>query len=491
MAKRFPENFLWGGAVAANQIEGAYLEDGKKLNVTDVLVGIMNQPDLKWNGTKWEPALNPDKKYLSHEAIDFYHRYHEDLEYMHQMGFKAFRTSISWGRIFPNGDETEPNVAGLKFYDDLFDEMIRLGMEPVITLSHYEMPLHLLTEYGGWLNKKMIDFWMNYVTVVFNRYKGKVKYYMTFNEVNNIFRMPFAAGGVLDINPKNTEKVNADLTMEQLYQATHYLFVAHAKTVKLGHEIDPKMKVGCMLSLSHIATYPYTCDPDDILGVVDHRRKHYLFLDVMCKGHYPGYVKRIWRENDVHVEMNEDELETIANYTSDYIAFSYYRSTVYHKDAAIRVDTGGSAGLNNPYLKETSPEPWCWPVDPKGLRFVCNDLNDRYGLPLFIVENGIGLDEAVDENGKIQDDFRKRYIHDHLAQVQESIEDGCEIMGYLYWGPIDIVSAGTGEMRKRYGFVYVDRNNEGEGSLDRYKKDSFEYFAKVIASNGEDLTYTE
>ena len=211
----------------------------------------------------------------------------------------------------------------------------------------------------------------------------------------------------------------------------------------------------------------------------------------MCKGQYPGYVKRIWRENDVHVEMSEDDLDTIANYTSDYIAFSYYRSTVYHKDAAIRVDTGGSAGLNNPYLKETSPEPWCWPVDPKGLRFVCNDLNDRYGLPLFIVENGIGLDEAVNENGKIQDDFRKRYIHDHLVQVQESIEDGCEIMGYLYWGPIDIVSAGTGEMRKRYGFVYVDRNNDGEGSLERYKKDSFDYFAKVIASNGEDLSYSK
>ena len=283
--------------------------------------------------------------------------------------------------------------------------------------------------------------------------------------------------------------MNVDLTLEQLYQATHYLFVAHAMTVKLGHEIDPAMKVGCMLSLSHIATYPYTCDPDDILGVVDHRRKHYLFLDVMCKGFYPGYVKRIWRDNGINLDMSEDELALIKENTSDYIAFSYYRSTVFHKDAEVRVDTGGSAGLNNPYLKETSPEPWSWPVDPKGLRFVCNDLNDRYGLPLFIVENGIGLDESPNADDKISDEFRKRYIHDHLVQVQESIEDGCEIMGYLYWGPIDIVSAGTGEMKKRYGFVYVDRDNEGKGSFRRLKKDSFDYFRQIILSNGENLDY--
>lgn len=487
MNQHFPENFLWGGAVAANQCEGAYLTDGKQLNVTDVMVGVLNQPDLKWNGLKWEPALKPGKKYLSHEAIDFYHRYQEDLEYMHQMGFKAFRTSISWARIFPKGDEEEPNEAGLQYYDKLFDEMIRLGMEPVITLSHYETPLHLLTEYGGWNNVKMIDFWIKYCKVVFQRYKGKVKYYMTFNEVNNIMRNPFVAGGVLDIHPENTEQINADLTLKQLYQATHYLFVAHAKTVKLGHQIDPDMKVGCMLSLSHLATYAYTCDPDDVLGTIEHRRKHYLFLDVMCKGKYPSYVKRIWRENDIHIEMNEEDLEVLANYTSDYIAFSYYSSAVYHKDTVIQMNTGGSAGLKNPYLKEISPEPWRWPVDPKGLRFVCNDLNDRYDLPLFIVENGIGLDEELNASGIIEDEFRKHYIHDHLVQLRESIEDGCQIIGYLYWGPIDIVSAGTGEMRKRYGFVYVDRDNDGKGTLKRTKKASFDYYKQIIKSNGENL----
>ena len=406
---------------------------------------------------------------------------------MAQMGFKAFRTSISWGRIFPNGDELEPNEAGLQFYDDLFDEMIRLGMEPVITLSHYETPLHLLTEYGGWLNEKLIEYWMNYVKVVFNRYKGKVKYWMTFNEINNIFRMPFAAGGVLKTTPNEKGIPNADLTDAELYQAAHYIFVANAKTVELCHEIDPEAKIGCMLSLSSMATYPYSCNPDDVFGALQFQRKQKLFLDVMCKGYYPGYVKRIWNEQNCTPVMNEEDLEIIKNNTVDYIAFSYYRSAVYKSDGSITVDTGGAAGVENPYLEGTSPEPWCWPIDPKGIRYVCNILTDEYNLPLFIVENGIGLDENLDSEGKIHDDFRKKYVKDHLVQIEEAIKDGCDVMGYLYWGPIDVVSAGTGEMRKRYGFVYVDRFNDGTGTLERSKKDSFEWFKNVIETNGEEL----
>lgn len=485
----FPQNFLWGGAVAANQCEGAYLEDGKQLNVTDVMVGISSKPDLKWDEEtcKWVPDFKTDKVYLSHDGIDFYHRYAEDLAYMEGMGFNAFRTSISWGRIFPNGDEKEPNEAGLKFYDDLFDEMIRRGMEPVITLSHYETPLHLLTEYGGWTNEKLICFWMRYVKTVFKRYKGKVKYYMTFNEVNNIFRMPFAAGGVLDLDPINKEVPNADLTEEELYQASHYIFVANAKTVQVCRELDPDAKIGCMLSLSHIATYPNTCNPDEVMGALSYQRKHLFFLDVMCKGIYPGYVKRIWREKNITVRMKEHDLQLLKDNTVDYIAFSYYRSAVFSCDTSIVVDTGGSSGVTNPYLIGTSPAPWSWPIDPKGIRYVCNVLNDIYNMPLFIVENGIGLDEGPDENGEIHDNFRITYTRDHLLQVKEAILDGCNIMGYLYWGPIDVVSAGTGEMRKRYGFVYVDRHNDGSGTLKRMKKDSYEWYKKVIASNGAEL----
>lgn len=486
----FPKNFLWGGAVAANQCEGAYLEDGKQLNCTDTMVGIMNEPELKWNETtgKWEYVPNPDKVYLSHEGIDLYHRYKEDMALMGGMGFKAFRTSISWGRIFPNGDEETPNEAGLKFYDDLFDTMLANGMEPVITLSHYETPLHLLTEYGGWLNEKLIGFWRRYVTTVFNRYKGKVKYYMTFNEVNCIMRFAYVGGGVLDIHPIHKDKINQDLTKQDIYQACHHLFVANAETVKLAHEIDPAAKVGCMLTLSGLATYPNSCNPDDVFGTLQYKREmSYFFMDVMCRGHYPAYIKRVWRENGVDLTIREGDMELIAANPVDYIGFSYYRSSVYKSGTQMSMSTGGSAGVTNPYLTACSPKPWSWPVDPKGLRTVCNELTDRYEKPLFIVENGIGLDETPDEKGEIHDDFRRTYVRDHLIQVREALADGCDVMGYLYWGPIDVVSAGTGEMKKRYGFVYVDRHNDGTGTLARSKKDSYEWYKKVIESNGEEL----
>lgn len=489
MESVFPENFLWGGAVAANQCEGAYLADGKGLNVTDVMVGISGTPDLTWNeaAKKWEPSFDPHKVYLSHEGIDFYHRYREDLALMEGMGFKAFRTSISWARIFPNGDETEANEAGLQFYDRLIDEIRSRGMEPVITLSHYETPLHLLTEYGGWLNKKMIDFWMRYAETVIKRYKGNVKYYLSFNEINIILRMAFAGGAVLNIHPSDTSRPNADLSEEMIYQACHHMFVAHARTVKLCHEIDPEAQMGCMLTLSSLAVYPQSCNPDDVLGALDYQRRQFFFMDVMCRGSYPGYMRRYWHEKGIHIEADEQDLQLIRQYRSDFIAFSYYRSAVYSAQSTMVMDTGGASSVENPYLTGTTPEPWRWPIDPKGLRYVCNVLSDRYSMPLFIVENGIGLDEVPDEKGEIHDGSRIDYVRDHLLQVKEALLDGCDIMGYLYWGPIDIVSAGTGEMRKRYGFVYVDRFNDGSGTLERRKKTSYKWYKQVIASRGLSL----
>ena len=494
MATAFPEGFLWGGAVAANQLEGAYLEDGKQLNVTDVMTGIGNKPDIEWNEEtgKWEPSLSYEHVHLSQEGIDFYHRYESDLELMAGMGFKAFRTSISWARIFPHGDEEEPNEKGLEFYDRLFDKMLELGMEPVITISHYETPLGLLVDYGGWLNRKMIDFWMNYVNTIFKHYKGKVKYWMTFNEINVGRMIPFAAGGMLDIHPTNKEIPNADLTQQQIYQGWHHQFVANALAVKACHEIDPDAKIGIMLSQSGIACFPETCNPDDVLGAQAMQRKQSFFSDVMLKGRYPGYVKRIWAENDVTLDIRPGDMELIAQYTNDYFAFSYYCSSVFSSKAEgaddVKNATSGATGnVKNPYLTACSPEPWCWPVDPKGLRYVCNYLQDRYDVPMFIVENGIGLDENLDESGHIHDPFRVEYVRDHLLQVEEALKDGCDIMGYLYWGPIDVVSAGTGEMRKRYGFVYVDRFNDGHGTLERVKKDSYDWYRHVIETNGEAL----
>ena len=486
----FPKNFMWGGAIAANQAEGAWLEDGKKPNITDVMIGIGSKdPGLKWNDEtgKWEMALDPNKKYLSHEGIDFYHRYKEDLALMRGMGFNAFRTSIAWGRIYPNGNEEEPNEAGLRFYDDLFDEMNRLGMEPVITLSHYETPLFLMTEYGGWSSRELIEFWKRYVTTLFNRYKGKVRYWLTFNEVNNICRMPLP-NGILTRDPALKDRP-AEITEKERWAAYYNICVANAWTVKLCQEIDSDAKVGCMISSSSVASYPANCDPENVLGAYNNARNISLFIaDAFCLGIIPGYVKRIMREKDATPEMREDELELIRKYPVSFYSFSYYMSTVYDKDVVMKMHTGGAAGAKNPYLKESSPAPYNWPVDPVGLRYILNFLYDRYHLPMFIVENGIGLiEEKAPEGEMIHDEFRQRYIKEHLRNVHEAILDGVDVMGYLYWGPIDVVSAGTGEMKKRYGFVYVDRQNDGSGTLERSKKESYDVFKAICESNGECL----
>lgn len=490
----FPDGFLWGGAVAANQVEGAWLEDGKLPGCSDVMAGIGTdgrQPGIKFNKAagKYEMALDPDKKYLSHEGIDFYHRYKEDLKLLGGMGFKAFRTSISWARIFPRGDETSPNEAGLRYYDNLFDEMRKQGMEPVVTLSHYETPLHLLTEYGGWGDRRLIGFFERYARTVMARYRGKVKYWMTFNEINNMYHMTFAAGGYMpaEYHPEAPDFA-ANYTMKDLYQAAHHMFVASALAVKACHELCPGAVCGGMITSSPVATYPYSCNPDDIFGTMQARRKTFFFTDVMCRGTYPAYIRRIWNELDCAPVIENEDLRIIAAHVSDYLSISYYRSSTYKSDFVIQDAAGsltsGANGAVNPYLKEATPAPWCWPVDPKGLRYVLNELTDRYQLPLFIVENGVGLDETEIPGQPIADPERIRFLEAHLKQVAEAILDGCHVMGYLWWGPMDIVSAGTGEMRKRYGFVYVDRFNDGSGDLHRAAKESYWRYRKIIANNG-------
>ena len=490
----FPKDFLWGGAIAANQSEGAWLEDGKLPNCTDVMVGIgldARNPGIRYipDTGKYEMALKPGKIYLSHEGIDFYHRYNEDLELMAGMGLKAFRTSISWARIFPRGDEESPNEAGLAFYDKLFDTMIRLGMEPVVTLSHYETPLHLLTEYGGWRNRKMISFFERYVQTVMKRYGEKVKYWMTFNEINNIYNMPFAAGGFLPSHYNlEAPDIASNYTQKDLYQAIHHLLVASALAVKTCHELCPKAICGGMITSSPVAIYPYSCNPDDVLGTMELRRRTFLFTDVMCRGEYPTYIHRVWREQNCAPDIESGDLQILKSTSVDYLAVSYYRSSTYKSDFQTEGGAGaltsGANGAVNPYLTETTPAPWCWPIDPKGLRYVLNELTDRYQLPIFIVENGIGLDETEIPGQMIEDSERIHYLEEHLKQVAEAIKDGCQVMGYLWWSPIDIVSAGTGEMRKRYGFVYVDRFNDGSGDLHRTPKCSYKRYQEIIKNNG-------
>ncbi len=465
---KFPENFLWGGAVAANQCEGAYLEDGKGLSVQDVLP----------RGIRGERTKEPTKDNMKLVGIDFYHRYEEDIRLFAEMGFKVFRTSIAWSRIFPKGDEEVPNEAGLVFYDRLFDECRKYGMEPLVTISHYETPLYLAEHYNGWTNRKLIAFYERYVRVIFERYKGKVKYWLTFNEINSILHAPFMSGGIG--TPKE------ELTEQALYQAVHHELVASALAVKIGHGIMPEAKIGCMI-LS-MPTYPLTPSPDDVIQVMEDEHKNYFFGDVHARGKYPGYMKRYFREHGIEIAMEPGDEEILKN-TVDFVSFSYYMSCCGSADESGEKGNGNLlGGVSNPTLQASD---WGWQIDPKGLRYVLNMFWDRWQKPLFIVENGLGAADKLVEDGSgsftVEDDYRIQYLHDHLVQVGEALLDGVEVMGYTSWGCIDVVSASTAELKKRYGYIYVDRNDDGTGTLNRYKKKSFYWYKDVIASNGECL----
>ena len=465
----FPKNFLWGGAVAANQCEGAYKEDGKGLSIQDVLPrGI--------RGDRTAVPTEDNKKLI---GIDFYHRYQEDIRLFAEMGFQVFRTSIAWSRIFPNGDEEEPNEKGLQFYDRLFDECHKYGMEPLVTISHYETPLYLAEHYNGWADRKLIQFYERYVRTLFERFGSKVKYWLTFNEINSVLHAPFMSGGIHTPAEKLTE--------QELYQAAHHELVASALATKIAHEIMPEAKIGCMI-LS-MPMYPLTPSPDDMIQVMEEEHKNYFFGDLHVRGTYPGYMKRYFREQNIQIHF-EPEDEEILKHTVDFVSFSYYMSVCATADKEKQKKGNGNllGGVPNPTLEASQ---WGWQIDPKGLRYVLNMFYDRYQKPLFVVENGLGAVDLLieDEHGNktVEDDYRIQYLHDHLVQLREAIEDGVEVLGYTTWGCIDLVSASTAELKKRYGFIYVDRNDDGSGTLDRYKKKSFYWYKKVIQSNGRIL----
>lgn len=467
----FPKNFLWGGAVAANQCEGAYQEDGKGLSVQDVLP----------RGIRGSRTKLPTEENLKLEAIDFYHRYPQDIKMFAEMGFKVFRTSIAWSRIFPKGDEEQPNEAGLEFYDRVFEECRKYGIEPLVTLSHYETPLYLAETYNGWTDRRMIEFYERYVRTVFKRYRGKVKYWLTFNEINSLLHAPFMSGGIANMQ---------GLTEQDLYQAAHHELVASALATKIGHEMMPDAMIGCMI-LS-MPTYPLTPSPDDVIAAMDAEHRNYFYGDVHVRGKYPGYMKRYFREHGIQIQFAPEDEEILKN-TVDFVSFSYYMSVCATSDPEKQKKGLGNllGGVPNPTLKASD---WGWQIDPKGLRYVLNMFYDRYQKPLFIVENGLGAVDVLneDENGNktVEDDYRIQYLKDHLIQVGEAVQDGVEIMGYTSWGCIDVVSASTAELKKRYGYIYVDRNDDGTGTMERYKKKSFYWYQKVIESNGEVL-YSE
>lgn len=471
----FPKGFLWGGAIAANQAEGAYLADGKGLTTVDLMPTGKKRFAVMLGNV---PSLKPveGEFYPSHEAIDFYHRYKEDIALFAEMGFKALRLSISWARIFPNGDDTEPNEAGLLFYDKVFDELLKNGIEPVVTIAHFDVPVSLVERYGSWRNRKLVGLFETYAKTLFTRYQSKVKYWMTFNEINMLLHLPFVGAGLIFEEGDHQEQIK--------YQAAHHQLVASALAVKACHEIIPDAMIGCMLAAG--ATYPYTCNPDDIWAAMEKDRESFFFIDVQSRGEYPGYAKRFFKDHGLDIEMEAGDEELLKQNTVDYIGFSYYASRATSTDPEIKNMTAGNVfgSIENPYLEKSE---WGWTIDPKGFRITANQLYDRYQKPLFVVENGLGAVDMPDESGEVNDDYRISYLQKHVKEMSEAIEDGVEILGYTSWGPIDLVSASSGEMKKRYGYIYVDKDNDGQGTLARSRKKSFHWYKKVIATNGEEV----
>ncbi|MCI5724078.1 MAG: family 1 glycosylhydrolase [Erysipelotrichaceae bacterium] len=488
----FPKGFLWGGATAANQCEGAWNVDGRGPAKTDVTTGgSVNSPRLvtyidKDGNPHAEPsnpkglpegahyAVLDNYLYPNHDGIDFYHHYKEDIALFAQMGFKTFRMSISWSRLYPKGDEETPNEKGIAFYRSVFEELRKYDIEPLVTIWHFDTPLYLEENYGGWTNRKLIEFYTRFARTCFTEFKGLVKYWLTFNEINNTIMFLDMFGQKVD-----------DADFQNAYQTLHYQFVASAKAVQIGHEIDPENKIGCMIC--GITFYPMTCDPADILLNRHTWEKNIYYCgDVQCKGKYPTFANRLWKEHNVKLETIPEDFEDLRKGTVDMYSFSYYMSTVVttheFKD---KVSGNFSVGARNEYLKYSD---WGWATDASGLQYYLEMMNDRYEKPLLIVENGLGAFDKVEEDGSIHDPFRIEYYREHIQAMSKAIDNGVNLIAYTTWGCIDLVSAGTGEMRKRYGFIYVDKQDDGTGDYSRKPKDSFYWYKKVIASNGEDLS---
>lgn len=483
MTRQFPEGFLWGGATAANQYEGGWKEGGKGISVSDCArhhldIDVTDYKAHNSITTKdIEEALKStdDSLYPKRHGAEGYSHYKEDIALFAEMGFKVYRLSIAWSRIFPNGDDKEPNEAGLKYYDDVFDECLKYGIQPLVTMSHYEPPINLVLNYDGWYSREVVDMFVRYVETICERYKDKVKYWLTFNEIDSMIRHPYTTGGLVEDRFPNKN------FQEVVFQAMHHQFVASALATKICHEKIPGSKVGCMLT--KLTYYPYTCKPEDVLQAQQDMRSTYCYSDTQVFGEYPAYLLSKFKNEGIHIQMEADDLKIMKQYPVDFVSFSYYSSSCVAKDDQGLKKTAANTmtAIKNPYIPSSD---WGWQIDPIGLRVSLVDLYDRYRKPLFIVENGLGAkDELV--NGTVEDDYRIEYFDAHFREMLNAIEiDGVDLMGYTSWGCIDIVSESTKQMSKRYGFIYVDANDDGEGTYQRYKKKSFDWYKNVIKTNG-------
>lgn len=469
------KDFLWGGATAANQCEGGWQEGGRGMAVVDVIPhGPDRMPVMK--GILDYRKLPEESNYPGREAIDMYGHYKEDIALFAEMGFKCYRFSFSWSRIFPTGEEREPNQAGLQFYDDLVNELLKYGIEPVVTLCHFDVPLHLVEKYGSWKNRKMIEFFLKYCDVVFRRFKGRVRYWITFNEINMLMHLPFMGAGIRFEEGEDEQQVK--------YQAAHHELVASAMAVKLAHEISLDFQVGCMLAAGSV--YPYSCNPMDVWESMKKDRENYFFIDVQSRGEYPAYAWKFFKGQGIELAMQNEDAKVLKENTVDFISLSYYNSRCVRADGQGEASGGNVfASAKNPYLECSQ---WGWPIDPMGFRITLNALYDRYQKPLFVVENGLGAVDVPNEDGTVCDDYRIDYLRSHIqAMMAAAEEDGVDVIGYTPWGCVDLISATTGEMSKRYGFIYVDKDDAGEGTLKRRPKKSFGWYQQVIASNGKTL----
>ncbi|SJZ70723.1 glycoside hydrolase family 1 protein [Anaerorhabdus furcosa] len=461
----FPKNFLWGGALAANQCEGAYNSYGKGLSQQDVMP----------KGVRGPVTELPTNDNLKLVGTDFYHRYKEDIHLLSEMGFKVFRFSIAWSRIFPNGDDLIPNEEGLIFYDNVINECLKNNIEPLITLSHYEIPLHLCKKFDGFKSREVIDYFVRYAETVIRRYHDRVKYWLTFNEINVTLISPLLGAGVM------TEK--SKVTEQDKFQTAHHQLVASAKVTEIAKGINSNLMIGCMAASA--PRYPMTCHPKDMITMMESQQELDYFIHVHCEGKYPYFAKRMWEQNNVKLDITSEDERVLQN-TVDFISFSYYSSKVvaYNENEYTMANGNIMRGLKNPYVDYSD---YNYPIDPEGLRYILNYLYDHFHKPLFVAENGIGAkEELVEINNEIMivDDYRIDFHKKHIQAMEDAINEGVDIIGYTTWAPIDCVSAASAELSKRYGFVYVDRNDDGSGSLNRYKKKSFEWYKKLIESNG-------
>ncbi|QIK57929.1 glycoside hydrolase family 1 protein [Erysipelothrix sp. HDW6A] len=485
----FPKNFYWGGATAANQCEGAWNVNGKGMTDSDITTAgsfdtlraktyqlengdVIEVPMFQSKPENAKGYVKSDRYYPSHNAVDFYNRYKEDIALFAEMGFTMYRMSIAWSRIFPKGIEEEPNKEGLEFYRNVFLELKKYNIEPLVTLWHFDTPIYLEEELGGWSNREVIKHFDRYAKTVFEEYKGLVKYWLTFNEINNqLMFVEFAKDMPKEIISKR-------------FQELHNQFVASSHAVKLAHEISEDYKVGCMIN--GITPYPLTPNPDDVLAAQkSFQRNIYYCGDVQVRGHYPAFAQRLWDQFGVELDFTEQDTIDLKEGTVEYFSFSYYMTMcVTAKEDVEKASGNFSFGAVNPHLEYSE---WGWAIDPTGLRYFLNEVYGRYEVPLMVVENGLGQDDVLEEDGSVHDEYRIDYFREHIKAMDEAIQDGVDLIAYTSWGCIDIISAGTGEMKKRYGFIYVDLDNEGNGTMDRYRKDSFYWYKKVIESNGQDL----